>query len=71
MIEEEFDDTPEELFDYDNMNLTDKIVNAIQLGNYLKITTDQGITFSQHIPKDKILSMNTKGDYVLLTMHVI
>ena len=69
-MEYELSDTEENLFDFDNMELTENITYAIQIGNWIHCTTDKGTTFRHHVTPDKILNMNNKGQYVLETIRL-
>lgn len=71
MDEDKSSDKVEYVFDLDSMELSDTIVDAHQEGNYIVATTDKGITFRQRVAYDKILSKNSKGDYILLSMKTL
>lgn len=63
-------DIEETVFDFDNMELTDTITYAVQVGDWLHCTTNAGITFRKHVSPDKILNINSKGEYVLETIRL-
>lgn len=56
-------------FNVDSIQLTNKIIDAFQEGNWLVATTEHGIRFRQHIPQGKRL--NKKGDRYVLEDQVI
>jgi hypothetical protein len=57
-------------FDIDKVATTTHITDMYQDGNFLVGTTDQGTVFRQHIPADKILNKNEKGEWVLETINL-
>lgn len=46
-----------------------KLIDLYQEGNYLVGKTNQGITFKQHIPNNKILN-KVNGKYILQDMVI-
>lgn len=60
---------PEHQFDIDSVQLTIKIIEAHQEGNWLIGVTDLGTKFRHHIPQGKRL--NKKGDRFVLEDMVI
>ncbi len=68
-MNEEVEQKPEYEFDIAKMPTTNKIVEAIQEGNWMYATTDLGVKFRHRIPQGKRLSK--KGDeFVLIDMVV-
>ncbi len=61
--------TPDYEFDFDSMQLTNKIVDAHQEGNWLVGVTEHGIRFRQHIPQGKRLNKR-EGKFVLEDMVI-
>ena len=60
----------EHTFDIDSMQLTNKLVDIYQEGNYLVATTETGIKFRQHIKPGKRLNKKG-GKFVLESMEVV
>lgn len=60
---------PEYTFDIDKMDLSARLANLHQEGNYLVGQTDKGIRFRQHIPQGKILN-KVNDKYVLEDMGI-
>lgn len=61
--------TPEYTFDIDKMDLSARLADLHQEGNYLVGQTDKGIRFRQHIPQGKILN-KVNDKYVLEDMGI-
>lgn len=59
---------PDYTFDMANMSPA-TLVKAHQEGNYLVGVTDNGTTFRQHIPVDKMVSKNEKGEWILIPLR--
>lgn len=53
--EKEEEPKPEYTFDLSEMEVSNKISDLHQEGNYLVGITDKGVKFRQHIPQGKIL----------------
>jgi hypothetical protein len=54
----------EQTFNLDNFELTNKLIQVHQEGNYLIGLTEKGVKFRQHIPPNKILNKRG-GKFVL------
>lgn len=57
-------------FDMDNVNTTIRLSSLRQEGNYLVGVTELGVRFKQHIPVDKILTQDEKGNYKLQSVVI-
>jgi hypothetical protein len=57
-------------FDIEKMDLSNKLQELHQEGNYLVGVTDKGIRFRQHIPQGKILDMKG-GKYIFKDMVIV
>jgi len=66
------EDTPEEeIFDIGAIELAATLQDAHQEGNYLVGTTEKGIRFRHRIPHGKMLSKNTKGEFILIDLVTV
>ena len=68
---EQLEDQQATQFDIDAMDLTDKLMNAHQEGNYLVGTTEKGVSFRHRIPHGKMLSQNDKGEFILIPLNIV
>ena len=57
-------------FDIANIPIASCLVSAHQEGNYLVGVTELGVKFRQHIPIDKMIDQNEKGEWVLVPLRV-
>lgn len=55
---------PEATFNIDAIQLTNKLIDAHQEGNFIVGTTEHGVRFRQHIPASKLLN-KVDGRFVL------
>jgi hypothetical protein len=70
-MEEEKPKVPEvQEVDTDAFPMTNKLKNLHQEGNYLVGVTELGVRFKQHIPVDKILTQDEKGNYKLQSVVI-
>lgn len=56
--------------DTDLFPITNKLKGLHQEGNYLVGVTELGVRFKQHIPADKILTQDEKGNYKLQSVVI-
>lgn len=60
---------PDYEFNFETMQLTNKIVEAHQEGNWLIAVSENGIKFRQHIPQGKRLNKK-EGKFILEDMVI-
>lgn len=65
----EVEDKPNYEFNFDSMPVNNKLLSLHQEGNYVVGVTEAGVRFKQHIPVDKMLSKNEKGDWCFIPLR--